>query len=218
VKRVALVHTVKSVLESFEPLLRAAVAGDLVVHNLLDEFLASDPAETGVFSEVNKLRLANDLRNAELTGADLVVVTCSTLSPHVDALRPAFRATLVAIDDAMCRRAAATGRRVAVLATARSTIEPTTARLRSEARAAGRDLELLTFVADEAYVAIKRGERARHDALVEEAARAIEGCDLVVLAQASMAHLEGPVSAICGCPALSSPGLCVAEIKERLGS
>lgn len=215
-KRVALLHTVRSVLESFEPMLRAAVPGELKVHNMLDEFLASDPAETGEFSAANLERLANDLKNGALTGADVVVATCSTLSPHVAALRPSFRVPIVAIDDAMCREAVARGARIAVLATARSTVDPTVSKLRREARAAGRAVELRHYVADEAYAAIKRGERSLHDELVLRMAGGIDDCDLVVLAQASMAHLEAAVGEERGVPVLSSPALCVAQIRKLL--
>jgi Asp/Glu/hydantoin racemase len=215
-KRIALLHTVKSVLDSFEPLLRASLPGQLKVHNLLDEFLASDPAETGVFSAANLRRLELDLWSAELTGADLIAVTCSTLSPHVAGLRASFSVPVVAIDDAMCALAAGTGRRVMILATARSTVEPTTAKLLAEAKAAGREIETRHLVAEEAYAAIKRGDRARHDAIVLGLASGISGCDVVVLAQASMAHLEAEVARLCGCPTLSSPSLCVAEIGQRL--
>jgi Asp/Glu/hydantoin racemase len=221
--RIALIHTVRSVLESFEPQLRAALPPGLRVHNLLDDFLASDPAETGVFSEVNRQRLANDLRNAELTGAELIAVTCSTLSPPLASLRDSFATPIVAIDDALFRQAVRMGPRILVLATARSTVEPTLAGLRREAGAAGRSLALDYRVADEAYAAIKSGDRDRHDLLVEELVRDLRAgggdapaMDLIVLAQASMAHLEARIAGICRCPVLSSPALCIAEIRDRL--
>lgn len=215
--RVALLHTVKSVLESFEPALRAALPTELKVHNLLDEFLASDPAETGVFSEVNKLRLANDLRNAELTGAELAVVTCSTLSPHVEELRASFDMPLVVIDGAMCRLAARRGPRLLLLATAASTLGPTAARLRAEAAAEGLELSLEERLSEEAYLAMRAGRKERHDELVLRLADGAPVCDAVVLAQASMAHLEGRLADRLGLPVFSSPRLCIAEVGALLG-
>ncbi|GAB1482236.1 hypothetical protein MASR2M78_10510 [Treponema sp.] len=90
-KRIALIHTVRSVLDSFEGLLRSALSEQVLIHNLLDDFLATDPALRGLFTDTNKERLAGDLRNAELTGADLIVVTCSTLTPAVAELRRSMR-------------------------------------------------------------------------------------------------------------------------------
>jgi len=215
-KRIALLHTVSSVLEGFEPQLRAAIQGELKVHNVLDDFLATDPAETGIFSDVNKQRLANDLRNCELTGADIIVSTCSTLTPTIAILRGSFRVPVVAIDDAMCTRAAALGSRILVLATARSTIEPTSSNIRLQATSLGKSVELEQMSSLAAFSAMKAGDMATHDHLVEAMARRATGFDLIVLAQASMAHLSEHLSAVCGVPVLGSTPLCLEEIRTIL--
>ena len=41
-------------------------------------------------------------------------------------------------------------------------------------------------------------------------------CDVIVLAQASMAHLEEPIKAAVPVPVLSSPRLCVEAAAARL--
>ena len=40
--------------------------------------------------------------------------------------------------------------------------------------------------------------------------------DVIVLAQASMAHMEQPVSAHTGLPVLSSPRRCVEQVRRLL--
>lgn len=215
-RRIVLIHTVKSVLESFEPMLREACEEELLIHNILDDFLASDPAVTGVFSDANKTRLANDVKNGELTGADIVVVTCSTLTPAVTELRPTAAVPLIAIDDAMCRLAVTYGPRVTMMATARSTVEPTRSKILAEARAAGVDIELETVLVEDALTALKRGDAERHDILLGEAATMISDRHVVVLAQASMARAQDRVAAACGRPVLVSPAACIEEIRLTL--
>ena len=105
-KRVAIVHTVRPVLASFPQLLEQVVGQPLKIHNLLDEFLASDPAEIGYFSVENRNRLFNDLKSCELTKADLIVVTCSTLTPAVQLIRPFINVPVVAIRMTAMDRAA----------------------------------------------------------------------------------------------------------------
>ena len=217
-KRIALIHTVRSVLDSFEPRLRSALDEPVLIHNLLDDFLATDPAATGIFSRVNKDRLANDLRNAELTGADIIVVTCSTLTPAVTELRSAFKTPIIAIDDAMCRLAVTYGPNVTILATARSTVEPTRNKILAEARAAGVAIDLDAKISEEAILALRKGDVKRHDELVTALALTVKFQDVVVLAQASMAHLEVQVEKICGCPVLASPPSCIVEVKDLLRS
>lgn len=216
-KRVALIHTVRSVLDGFEPQLREALSGPVLIHNIFDDFLATDPAVLGFFSDVNKRRLANDLANAELTGADLIVVTCSTLTPAVEELRTAMNVPVLAIDDAMCRKAVGYGSRVLVMATARSTLEPTTAKIRDEAAKAGVTVDMRTLLREKALAALKAGDGEAHDRILEEAAGEIGGADAVVLAQASMARAEARIAAACGLPVLTSPSLCIAEAKRLLG-
>ena len=86
-KRIACIHTVYSVIDSFTRQLREGIPGDLKIHTLYDDFLATDPADTGKFSSINHQRLRLDMEACALTGADMIVVSCSTLSPSVRLLR-----------------------------------------------------------------------------------------------------------------------------------
>ncbi|MEG0752457.1 MAG: aspartate/glutamate racemase family protein [Angelakisella sp.] len=217
--RIAVIYTVKSVLGSFEGKLRAAMPNrQLKVHNLLDEFLATDPSpdEQGRFTETNKKRLYNDILNAELTGADVIVVTCSTLTPTVMEIRPFIKTPIVAIDDAMAEEAVMAGNKIKVLATAMSTIEPTKKLLSAVAAKQGKAIFLDAEDNEPAYAAMRQGNMELHDRLVEQAAERISGYDAVVLAQASMAHLEASVQNICGCPVFSSPDRCIRQVKQLL--
>ncbi|MEM1484460.1 aspartate/glutamate racemase family protein [Oscillospiraceae bacterium PP1C4] len=213
-KRIALIHTVKSVLNSFEDRIRNAIDGELIIHNMLDDFLASDAAERGKFTQENLNRLFYDIRAAELTGADVIAVTCSTLTPAVVKIRPFIKTPVVAIDDAMTKLAVELGERITILATAQSTVEPTRSKLMHDAAQIKKRVSASVLVCDEAYTAIKKLDFETHDRLIKEMALSIKNQDVVVLAQASMAHLEQDIRKICGCPVLSSPELCVGQIKQ----
>ncbi|MDT4762992.1 aspartate/glutamate racemase family protein [Sphaerochaeta sp. PS] len=215
-KRIVLIHTVKSVYETFEKDLRAAV-GDVKIYNMLDEFLAADPAERGIFSIENRMRLMHDLQSAQLTGADLIVVTCSTLTPHVVAARPFFTTPIIAIDDAMCALAVQQGERIAVLATAESTVNPTLKKLEEEASLQKKTIKLSSLCCPEAIVQLKAGHKAKHDKLVLDMAREIKDADTIILAQASMAHMQDVVQAQTRIRTLSSPQLCIQDVARKLG-
>ena len=102
-KSIALIHTVKSVAVSFDQMLRREIGTDLTVHNLWDDYLANDPNEKGEFTADNRNRLLLDIKAQELTGADLIVTTCSTLTPTVEMIRPFIKVPVIAIDDAMAK-------------------------------------------------------------------------------------------------------------------
>lgn len=217
-KTVALIHTVKSVSNTFEEKLRAEIKEDIKVSNLLDDFLSNNANELGEFTIDNRNRLFLDMKTQELTGADVIVTTCSTLTPVVEMIRPFMKIPLIAIDDAMARRGVTFGKRVLVMATAQSTVEPTKEKLQAEAERAGVELEIDSLVNHEAFDAVKSLDNKRHDDLLRASASKISGYDCVILAQASMAHMEKEISEICKCPVISSPGLCIEEVREALNN
>lgn len=213
-KRIACIHTVYSVIESFTQQLREGIPGDFLIHSLYDDFLATDPAQTGKFSSINHQRLRLDMQAQALTGADVIVVSCSTLSPSVRLLRREFNVPVVAVDDAMVEEAVRVSTRVGLLATANSTVEPSASALRAAAAAQGKEISLQILCNEDAIRALKAGDRDRHDALVLELADQLKDCGVVVLAQASMAHMEAAVAERTGVPALSSPRRCVEQIRS----
>ena len=215
-KQIALIHTVRPVLESFPTLLQQIVGEDLLIHNLLDEFLLSNPAAIGRFSIENRNRLFNDIKSCELTGADIIVVTCSTLTPAVQLVRPFITVPVVAIDDAMTAEAVRVARRIKVVATAQSTLEPTIAKLNQEAAKIGTVIDVDAQDNELAYTAMKGGDMATHDRLVLAMIEETAGYEAIVLAQASMAHLQEQAERIAGVPVLASPRLCCEQVKQLL--
>lgn len=215
-KKVALIHTVKSVSNTFEEKLKSSFNEEIKVSNILDDFLSNNANELGEFTIDNRNRLFMDIKSQELTGADVIVTTCSTLTPAVEMIRPFVKIPVIAIDDAMARKGITFGKRVLVMATAQSTVEPTKEKLQVEAAKARVELEIDSLVNHEAFTAIKALDSKKHDELLRDSAKAISGYDCVILAQASMAHMEKEISEICRCPVISSPSLCIEEIRETL--
>lgn len=219
-KKVMLLHTVKSVFETFGPELSAVLGTDVIIDNMLDTFLADDPARHGgVFSTENKLRLVHDLESAQLADPDVIVVTCSSLSPYIPALRPFFKVPIIAVDDAMCNAALDKGNKIAVLATAASALEPALWKLNKFATERGVKADLQSFCNPDAIAALKKGDRSTHDRLLLEMAEKVDtNCNAIVLAQASMAQMKDEVEKLTKISTFASPALCQAEVKRFLES
>ena len=215
-KKVAIIYTVRPLLATFPELLEKVVGEKLKIFNLLDDFLASDPGESGIFSIENHNRLFNDLKSCELTGADVIVVTCSTLTPAVQRIRPFIKVPIVAIDDAMTEKAVRIGPKIKVVATAMSTIGPTVEKLQQEAARAGVIVSIDTEDNETAYAAMKGGDLATHDKLVLSQIAKVKGYDCIVLAQASMGHLRDEAEKLANIPVLASPRLCCEQVKLLL--
>ncbi|MCR5731478.1 MAG: aspartate/glutamate racemase family protein, partial [Sphaerochaetaceae bacterium] len=184
-KRLMLLHTVDSVYRTFGAELARVVGDDVIIDNMLDTFLADDPARhNGIFSKANKLRLIHDLESCSLAHPDVIVVSCSSLSPYIPELRAYIETPIISIDDAMCRKALEKGAKIAVLATAQSALEPARWKLSLFAKEKNIDLTLESFCNGDAIAALKKGDRETHDKLILEMARKVSpDCDAIVLAQ-----------------------------------
>ena len=65
--------------------------------------------------------------------------------------------------------------------------------------------------------ALDRGDRTTHDRLVVEASKDLRGCDLIALAQYSMAPVADEVAEATGRPVLTTPDSAVQKLKKMLG-
>lgn len=217
-KYISLLHTVDSVYRTFAGQLKQELAGqELEISSTLDEYLAVDANRRGCFTEENRRRLLFFLQARDLEQPDLIIVTCSTLTPAVELIRPFIHAPVLAIDDAMMETAAAAGNHILIMATAASAIGPAGQKLRLAAARADRSITVSECLCPDAFAALNRQDRQRHDELLGEAAGQVDpAVDMIVLAQASMAHMEQEIARRSGRPVLSSPRSCFQRAKQIL--
>ena len=189
---------------------------EVKVYNVWDQFLSLDPNDVGVFTRAHQRRLLHDLERCAETGAELVVVTCSTLTPHLPLLRPLVGVPVLAMDEAMLEKALTYGDRVLVVATAGSTIATSAEKIAENAAALGRSVTVERMVVEPAFRAMQANDPVEHDRLLTEALADVRDYDCIVLAQGSMARCSAAIEAATGIPTLASPALCIAQVKERL--
>jgi hypothetical protein len=77
-------------------------------------------------------------------------------------------------------------------------------------------VEIVPKLAEGALAALDRGDRAEHDRLVAEAARDLRDCDLIALAQYSMAPAAARVAEMSGRPVVTTPDSAVLKLKRAL--
>lgn len=213
--KLVLIHTVTPVLKSFPKLIKESI-GDIEIINVLDEFLAIDVNRRKQFTANNMRRLYALVENAQNTGADLVMSTCSTLSPHIDLIQPFMNTPILKMDEGMIREAVYLGENILLMATAVSTIEPSKQQLFKVASELGKKVTVDVLHSQDAFIALNSNDRKKHDEILLELASKINHYDVVLLAQASMAHLDHKIREICGCPVLSSPNFAINLLKEKI--
>lgn len=213
--RLAVLNTVPFLAERFKTML-AARYPDLDSFQMLDESLLQDLMRQGP-SDAITARIVAHAQLAEQAGATAILFTCSSTSPAVDVARRAVSIPIIKIDDAMAEQAVLTGDRIAIICTTPSTRGPSKALVEEHAQRLGRVVEIEVALREDAYRALMSGDRTRHDAIIGEAAEGIaDRCDVIVLAQASLAHLQEPLSQAHNVPVLASPELCVSALGAQI--
>lgn len=216
---IALIHTSPTMIPVFKSL-ADQLPRDATLFNVVDESLLRDIIREGRCPPATARRLVGHVLAAEQAGAEIILVTCSSMGPAVEVARSLCSSIVVRVDEPMADAAIATGRRVAVLATLPSTLTPTVSLIESRAARAGKDIELRSRVIDGAFAAVLSGDGAKHDALVSAALREeSEWADVIVLAQASMARVvETLPSGQLRVPVLSSPRLAMRHVATLVPS
>ena len=216
--RIALIHA----LRHSPPPIEAAFARawpEAVLMNLLDDSLSADLARAGSLTPAMTGRFLTLSRYAAGTGADGILFTCSAFGPCIDAVAaerapmPVLKPNEAMIDEAVAeaRRLAGPGRRprIGLLATFQPTLETMPPEFPAE-------VTVVPQLAAGALAALDRGDVAEHDRLAAEAAKALADCDVIALAQFSLARAAPLVEAATGRPVFTTPDSAVRKLRRLL--
>ncbi|MBN2213169.1 MAG: hypothetical protein JW723_02905 [Bacteroidales bacterium] len=214
--RVVAVHTAMALVEPITELFREHIPEVKLSHIADDSLIQEVIAHNEVTPAVRK-RLFAYYHAAVDAGGNLVFNTCSSVGEVAEAGRLFVPVPILRIDEPMAVRAVKTGKRIGVLATLQTTLEPTIALLKKKARERNREIEIIEGLAKGAFQAVMAGDRDKHDKLILEASEKIKGkVDLFVLAQGSMARIEKQLADKTRKPVLSSPLSGVLGVKDYL--
>jgi Asp/Glu/hydantoin racemase len=207
--RITLVHALKHSIVPIEASF-ARLWPDARLMNLLDDSLSADLARDGGLSETMTERFLALGRYAAGTGSDAILFTCSAFGPCIEAVaRAQAPMPVLKPNEAMIEQAASRGRKVGLL----STFPPTLVSMPPEFPSS---VEIVPKLVEGALAALDRGDRATHDRLVVEAAKSLRDCDLIALAQYSMAPAAEQVTEATGRPVLTTPDSAVTKLKQML--
>lgn len=213
---IAAIYTGAALVKPLSDLMKKTL-GDYKVMNILDDSMIADIIEAGGMTKAVKRRLYGYYEIACASGAELILNTCSSIGDAVYGAREFFPIPIIRIDEPMARRAIELTDSIAVLATLPTTLDPTIRLLERCAQEAGKSIRTISALAEGAFPAITAGDAETHDRLIAETAKRVaDSCDVILLAQGSMARMEKPLAELTGKTVLSSPRLGVEQIKGLL--
>ena len=216
INKVGFVHTGVAIANMFKPMIAERMSGVATFH-IVDDSLIQDLLQTGQFTPAILRRLCKQVELAEEAGAQIIMVTCSSIAPGVDVARRMVSVPVMKVDEPMAEKAISLSDRIGVLATAKTTMGPSTKLIEDKASEAGKQVAIQKLLCADAFDAFLRGDLKTHDRILTEAASGLTGkVGVVVLAQASMGHLAKTVEEITKVPVLTSPGLAMDALVKKV--
>lgn len=215
IKTLGLIHTSATLVPLFQKLCADYLPG-VNVFNIVDDSLIKDVIAKNELTNNTARRVVNYVGSAEAAGADLIMVTCSSIGSAVEASAALTNVPVLRVDQAMADIAVQTGSKIGVIATLPTTLEPTSDLVQRRATAAGKQIELTSILCEGAFDALMSGDTDKHDQMVAKALIELSSkVDVIVLAQASMARVVDTLpDADKKVPILASPGLAVQHIAD----
>jgi hypothetical protein len=188
--------------------------------NLLDDSLSVDLAEEGQLTPPMVQRFVDLAGYAKRTGCDGILFTCSAFGPAIEAAGaavglPTLKPNEAMFDMALARRQVS-GTRMGLIATFEASIPSMSAELLEMARQRGLSIDLRTRFVPGAMQDLAQGDVLKHHQKIAVAACSLPPCDVIMLAQFSMAAAQPAVQAELSSPVFSSPECAVLALKKRM--
>ncbi len=214
-KKVVIVHTGPVTVQPLNQL-KQELLGETEIVNIVDDSLLKDVMKAGHMTKEVRQRMASYFIIAQGMGASAILNACSSVGEAADYASELIGVPVVKIDNRMAERAVSLGTKIGVLATVKTTLDPTVRLIEKKAKESGKAIEVERYLCSEAFEAVLKGDGDRHDELLIGAVRemAVRN-DVLVLAQVSMARLAPKLEDL-SIPVLTSPRIGMGELSEVL--
>lgn len=216
--KIGLVYTstTPELIELVNKEVRAQLGSDAELLHYEDPSILSEIREHGYVTTAPAARLISMFMQAAQDGADAVLNICSSVGEVADCAQDAARyigVPIVRIDEEMCRDAVRRGKRIGVMATLPTTLDPTKNTVKRVAREMNREITIVDSLVDGAFGLDQDQFRAL---LLNNAEQIKDQIDILLLCQGSMAYCEEYLEEKIGVPVVSSPRYGAAALKDAL--
>ncbi len=164
---------------------------DLAVFNIMDDSLLRSTLEDKGVSPTTATRMLNYAKSAEQSGADGILVTCTSVNAATKAIKPFLNIPIINIEEPVAEMAVASGKKIGILATLPTSPGAIERVIREKAGEQGKEIEIITRVAEGAFDVLCAGDRAKHDEMICEHLYSLaKEVDCIAFAQISMSLLK----------------------------
>lgn len=214
-KTVVVVHTGPITIQPLKDQFKRLMP-DVRMINIIDDSLLNDVLEAGHLTKEVSKRIYMYMEQAQNMKVDLILNACSSVGEATDTVKNLISVPIIKIDESMANEASEIGTKIGVVATLKTTLDPTVRLIQKKADEKQKQIEVVEKIAEGAFQALLDGNGDKHDQILKDTIEDLmEQVEVVVLAQVSMARLV-PSLGDTKVPVLSSPKSGVAAVKEAL--
>ena len=187
---IGLIHSTRLVVDPVHQVVASQCPDAEIIH-IVDEGILKVLFGLGEINERITGWLGRLVDSAVGTGADMAVLSCSSLSPAVNDVREKVSIPFLKIDEPMAEQAVRTSDRIGLVATNHTTPKPSTMLIEEVAQRFGKKVTVVPRVQADAFLKLSNGDMDGHDNVVVQAVEELlQETDVVLLAQISIARVK----------------------------
>ena len=223
--RIALIHATPLAIEpvnsSFKKLWPEAS-----LQNILDDSLSKDHAAAGHLTADMVERFIDLAQYAKRAGCQGILFTCSAFGEAIEAAAAAVAMPTLKPNDAMFEDALRTALKahendaevlnIGLVATFAASIVSMSEEFNALTAGLGRQVKLHSLFVPNAMDALALGHAQEHHRLIAEGVQTMPACDVIMLAQFSMAAAQTLAQTKTSAPILTSPECAVLALQKRM--
>ena len=216
--KVALIYTVTTpeLKNDVEHEIRALLGEGVELMNYEVPSVFEDIRKTGYVTAAPAAKMIRTYMEAIEAGADAIMSICSTVGDVAYSAQDIAKylgVPIIMVNDEMCREAVRKGRKIAVMATFPTAIDPTNRMIVRVSREMGQHIEVINVLVEGAFGLDQEQFKAR---MAAEAAKIANQVDVIVFAQGSMAYCEDFIAERFQKIVLSNPRYSAKALKAAL--
>lgn len=214
---VGVIHTTRLVIDPVHQSISDSGA-DLQINHVLDEGILRRLASLGEITPEITDWLTSMVASTQNIGADLALVSCSSLSPCVNEVRNRVDIPVLKVDEPMMEYAVRNGERIGLVMTNPTTEAPSQLLFSEIISKLGSNATLVPVLCPDAFAKLTGGDIEGHNAeVIGVIQKLLERVDLIMLAQISIAPVRRHLDSAMAKRVLSSLDFIGAKISSLVG-
>lgn len=164
---------------------------DIKIMNIMDDSLLVDTRTYKGMTPIIASRMLHYAQAAQESGADGILVTCTSVNEATKIIRPLLHIPMINIEEPVADLAVKNGTKIGILGTIPTSPSAIGRVIQEKADEIGKKVELIPCVVDGAFDILCQGNRKQHDEMVCKALYELaKKVDVIAFAQISMSLIK----------------------------